>query len=123
MLRIAVAVMALGLLIGGLVGRAAGVPVAMPLLIWGAVLLLAVVFERWRYRPDPSRVAGWQPTDERFIDPQSGQAMQVLYNPNSGERRYVPAPPAAAPRDPDHVLAPAPDPVPHVPVDPHSQSR
>lgn len=112
MLRIAVAVIAFALLLGGFAARAAGLPAAMPLLIWGAVLLLAAVFERWRYRPHTSQAGGWQPTDERFIDPQSGQAMQVLYNPHSGERRYIPIMPAAA-NDPDA----------HVPVDPNSQSR
>jgi len=113
MLRIAVVVLALGLLVAGLVARASGAPAATPLAIWGGILLLAVIFERWRYRPDPSRAGGWQATDERFIDPQSGQAMQVLYNPHSGERRYVPATPAAASNDPDA----------HVPVDTHSQPR
>ena len=34
---------------------------------------------------------GWQQTDERFIDPESGQPVQVFYNPRTGERRYVAA--------------------------------
>ena len=114
MLRVALALVALALLLGGVAARAGGLPMAVPLLIWGTVLLLAVIFERWRYRPRISQTGGWQPTDERFIDPQTGQALQVLYNPHSGQRRYIPVTPAA---DID------PDPDPHVPLDPHSQSR
>jgi hypothetical protein len=56
----------------------------------GAVILLATVFERWRYRPNRERPgAGWQPTGERFEDPHTGETVQVLYDPRSGERRYV----------------------------------
>ena len=33
--------------------------------------------------------AGWVKTAERFIDPDSGKAVDVFYNPTSGERQYV----------------------------------
>jgi hypothetical protein len=57
----------------------------------GAVLTLAVLFERWRYRNGGSSGGGkWEPTGERFVDPQSGREMEVLYDARSGERRYVP---------------------------------
>lgn len=63
---------------------------AWPATIWGAVLLLAVLFERWRYRKEPSTHKGsWQSTGERFIDPESGEPIEVQYDPASGERRYV----------------------------------
>jgi hypothetical protein len=56
----------------------------------GGVIVLGTVFERWRYRPDNARRgADWQPTGERFEDPQTGKTVQVFYDPRSGERRYV----------------------------------
>lgn len=56
-----------------------------------AVLVFCgVVFERWRYRKGPGpRDARWQRTDERFADPITGEEMEVQYDPQSGERRYV----------------------------------
>jgi hypothetical protein len=54
------------------------------------VIVLGTVFERWRYRPNGARPgAGWEPTAERFHDPQTGKTVQVFYDPRSGERRYV----------------------------------
>jgi hypothetical protein len=55
----------------------------------GGLIVLGTVFER-RYRsnhalPGPD----WKPTGERFEDPQTGQTVQVFYDPGSGERRYV----------------------------------
>ena len=62
---------------------------AWPPLIWGVVLLVATVFERWRYREHASREGGgWVATDERFVDPESGKLMQVYYQASTGERRY-----------------------------------
>jgi hypothetical protein len=56
----------------------------------GGLIVLGIVFERWRYRPNqPQPGAGWEPTGERFQDPQSGKTLQVFYDPRSGERRYV----------------------------------
>ena len=55
----------------------------------GGLIVLGTVFER-RYRSSQVRPgAGWQPTGERFEDPQTGQTVQVFYDPASGERRYV----------------------------------
>ena len=57
----------------------------------GLVLLFALVVERWRYktltscRPGPD----WVPTNERFVDPESGSFVTVFYQPSTGERRYV----------------------------------
>jgi hypothetical protein len=61
-----------------------------PMAIWGVVLALAMVLERWRYqqRNDPE-VGEWQETEERFVDPETGRTMQVFYQPVTGERRYV----------------------------------
>lgn len=96
MLRTALLAFALGLFAVGLgtwMGGAAG---TVPLIVWGAVLSAAVLLERWRYVARGGAAPGqWQVTDERFIDPESGKAMQVLYNPRTGERRYEPVDPAA----------------------------
>lgn len=74
----------------------AGEAHAWPMAAWGLVLLLAVVFERWRYAQRGEVNAGdWQETPERFVDPESGKLMQVLYQPATGERRYVPVEDAA----------------------------
>jgi hypothetical protein len=98
---------AVGVLValGGLVAIAAGA--AGPGL-WavatGAVVLIAVVLERTRYRSGAAEQAsdapgpgGGEPrapgppfrrTEERFIDPSSGRRMRVYADPASGERRY-----------------------------------
>jgi uncharacterized protein YbjQ (UPF0145 family) len=56
----------------------------------GALIWLGTVFERWRYHPKhPRSGASWEPTGERFEDYQTGKTMRVLYDPGSGERRYV----------------------------------
>jgi 4-amino-4-deoxy-L-arabinose transferase-like glycosyltransferase len=55
------------------------------------ILFLVLVFERFRYKAiDPSAPGpGFEASGERFIDPESGQPVDVWYNPDSGERRYV----------------------------------
>jgi len=56
----------------------------------GLLIVIGTVFERWRYRAHDVRPgAGWEPTGERFEDPQSGKTLRVFYDPRSGERRYV----------------------------------
>lgn len=60
------------------------------LLIVGAVVLVTAALE-----PVYGRAAGrprdgdWRPTDEKFIDPETGQLVTVWFDPSSGERRYV----------------------------------
>lgn len=90
MLRMLLLLAALALTLGGLVLRRAGDPAGTPMAIWGAVLTVAVLVERWRYRAPDSLDAGpWQPTDERFIDPETGQLMEVWFSPRTGARRYL----------------------------------
>ena len=56
----------------------------------GGLIVLGTAFERWRYRPNQGRPgADWKPTGERFEDPQTGKTVRVLYDPGSGQRRYV----------------------------------
>jgi hypothetical protein len=31
----------------------------------------------------------WHPTDEKFVDPESGKLVTVWFDPSTGERRYV----------------------------------
>jgi hypothetical protein len=90
MLRRVVQIAALGLVIVGVWLLARGVvsPGAQALLL-GAVIFLAVRFERWRDRVKPSiPQSAWRSTGERFEDPGSGKTVQVEYNTQTGERRY-----------------------------------
>jgi len=60
------------------------------MLAGGLIVIVGVVFERWRYRSPAERPdSSWQATGERFIDPSTGDAMEVFYDPRTGERRYV----------------------------------
>jgi len=64
----------------------------------GVVLFVATLFERWRYRDTLTRAPrNWQPTDERFVDPETGRTLRVFYDPASGERHYVSDSPAVEP--------------------------
>lgn len=92
MLRGFVLLLAVALIAFGLWPCVAGGPMAWPVLIWGIVLFLATLFERWRYRANAQPTGeGWVATDERFIDPESGKLVQVYYQASTGERRYEPA--------------------------------
>jgi hypothetical protein len=61
-------------------------------LILGGIVLVGTLFERWRYsRVGAAPQGDWQRTGERFIDPSSGQEVEVMFDSRSGERRYVAA--------------------------------
>jgi len=66
-------------------------PAAFVFLFWGVVIVVGVVFERYRYKPlDASAPAGnWQRTTERFIDDATGAPVTVWIDPATGERKYV----------------------------------
>ena len=90
MLRAVLFAIGVVLLIAASAAAFAGWP-AIPLVAFGAILTLALLFERYVYkpiRPDPPG-PGWERTAERFIDPRSGQSVTVYFNPRTGERRYV----------------------------------
>ncbi len=73
-------------------------------IVAGAVVVMAVVLERSRYRSEaaersdaaPGPGGGepsvpqppFRPTDEVFVDPTSGHRLRVYLNPATGERRY-----------------------------------
>ena len=63
--------------------------------VQAAIVLIAIVFERGRYRPPTTAVTGWVHTPERFMDPTSGEWLAVEFNPGTGERRYVPEGPSS----------------------------
>jgi hypothetical protein len=66
-----------------------------PLVTWltliGAALVGGILLERGRYKPAERQPPGgdWVATDERFVDPSSGEPVTVFYRPSTGERRYV----------------------------------
>jgi hypothetical protein len=93
------------LMVGGLVAVTAGqAPGGLWALAMGVVGILAVAFERTRYRSESAERGAGSPglgggeheppgppfraTEERFVDPTSGRSMRVYVNPATGERRY-----------------------------------
>lgn len=92
MLRVAVVSLGIALLIGGALAATAHLPgLTLWLLVLGGALTVGTVFERVLYKPvvsdRPGR--GWTNTGERFVDPETGETVDVFYNAVSGERRYV----------------------------------
>jgi hypothetical protein len=103
--RVLIVAVACLLMLGGLIAIAAAqVPGGLWALALGAAGILAVTFERTRYRsqaaergaasPGPGGGerelpgAPFRPTDERFLDPTTGRSMRVYVDPATGERRY-----------------------------------
>ncbi|HET9159735.1 MAG TPA: hypothetical protein VFN88_03915 [Caulobacteraceae bacterium] len=66
-------------------------PGLITLIAWGVILFVGVVFERRMYKQvlDAPPGGDFQPTSERFRDPQSGQETVVYYNAKTGKRAYV----------------------------------
>ena len=60
-------------------------------LFWGVALIAAIVLERFRYKPIARKAPGpgWQRTDERFVDDETGKMVTVYVKPETGERTYV----------------------------------
>ena len=77
--------------LGALGALARCFPAAGALALWALVLLLVVAVERWRYKPLSRRPLepGWQATEERFVDPETGREVTVYFHRHTGERRYV----------------------------------
>ena len=59
--------------------------------IWALLLVGGLLIERWRYKPLSAHPPGlgWEPTGERFVDPETGRLVTVYFHPSTGERRYV----------------------------------
>jgi hypothetical protein len=61
-------------------------------LVTGVIVLIGTLFERGRYRRIEEPLNGqWQRTGEQFIDPSTGNPVEVMFDPGTGERRYVAA--------------------------------
>ena len=59
-------------------------------LVIGVIVLIGTLFERWRYRHIERPPEGpWQRTGERFFDPSTEAPVEVMFDPRTGERRYV----------------------------------
>ena len=60
------------------------------LLIFAVVVIAAALLEPI-YGRAVTRPSGrdWGPTDEKFIDPETGDLVTVWFDPATGERRYV----------------------------------
>ena len=90
MLRLVCIVISLGLLLVTLTAALFGSPVVWPGIITPLVVLLGLVFERWRYAKLQSHAPSrFEATDERFADPESGNIVEVYFDRESGERRYI----------------------------------
>jgi hypothetical protein len=90
MLRNAVLGFALLVLTAGLVLLAVQPAQAFGALVFGTLLTIGTLFERWRYKPlKTAQAAHGVATGERFVDPVSGVLMEVYYDAASGERSYV----------------------------------
>jgi hypothetical protein len=90
MLRTAVLIFGFGVLaLGGYLCTQGVGHGGIQVLVGGAIFVLGTLFERWRYNnKNASSDGDWQVTGERFVDPETGKNMEVLYDPQSGERRY-----------------------------------
>ena len=64
---------------------------SLPLAVVGAGMVLVTLFERVGYKPTEHGQPGlnWQPTEERFVDPVTGEKVTVFVRQGTGERRYV----------------------------------
>ncbi len=91
-LRAALLIVGLLMLAGAAASAAAGcTALGWRMALFGGVLVVAALFERWRYKRLAGRCPGpdWVATDERFVDPETGTLVTVYYLPATGERRYV----------------------------------
>jgi hypothetical protein len=63
------------------------------LLFNASILGLALLFERRGYHPRAPDSASLHPSGERFLDPTSGELVEVWEDPATGAREYRKAPP------------------------------
>ncbi|MBV8798580.1 MAG: hypothetical protein JO208_02050 [Alphaproteobacteria bacterium] len=91
MLRRSVLLIGALALAGGAIAMLAGCPPGWVFAMWGALIVLSLIYEKVRYKPIESGVpgAGWTPTNERFIDDTTGEPVTVWLEPATGERKYV----------------------------------
>jgi len=66
----------------------------IPLILIGGALIASLALEGRYGRPRaPTDVPphAWEPTNERFVDDETGELLEVWIDPLTGERRYEPA--------------------------------
>ena len=75
----------------GVFGIVCGGGFGWPILTWGLVLTVGVLYERFRYKPLSRTVPGpeWEKTTERFVDDETGRTVTVYMHKETGERQYV----------------------------------
>lgn len=61
-----------------------------PLLLFACLLVAGTLFDAGYLAKKRNRRGAWQLTSERELDHQSGQILEVWYDPLTGERRYLP---------------------------------
>jgi hypothetical protein len=93
MLRNIVLVAGGALFVTGVMGLFAGAwgPASF-CIVWGAIFVFAIVYERYAYKnivDVPPTGKGWTRTLERFVDEKSGRTVTVYVKPITGERAYV----------------------------------
>ena len=88
MLRALVVAIGAGCIIGAVFVGSRVWFAGLEMALFGILILIGTFFEG-RYRAARATGTGWQTTGERFIDPTSGQLVEVRYNPQTGERAYV----------------------------------
>ena len=78
-------------LVCGVAALVAGIPPGFVLAFWGAIVVLSILYERFRYKPleTASPGPGWTRTTERFIDDETGAPVTVWLDARTGERKYV----------------------------------
>ncbi len=67
-------------------------PAAILLMIWGAMFVFGIIYERYAYKKILDRLPdgkGWTRTLERFVDPKTRRIVTVYVKPITGERAYV----------------------------------
>lgn len=64
----------------------------IPMMVMGGLIVASVVFEGRYGRQGKKPVDGpnWELTEERFIDDETGEPVEVWMDPRTGERRYEP---------------------------------
>jgi hypothetical protein len=60
-------------------------------IVWSLIVVAAIAFERFRYKPLAQQLPGpgWEKTAERFVDDETGKTVTVYINRQTGERQYV----------------------------------
>ena len=79
--------------IGGLAvgpATAPGFP-AIPALILGCLIVVTAIAEPVYGKLTGRPSGNWRPSGEKFIDPATGKRVEVWFDPETGERRYIDA--------------------------------